>query len=305
LSRSGFLPPLAVLFAALSLPTLASAQDLAPAAYTPVPVGVNIVTLLASTSRGDITFDPSLPVDDGHARLGAVALALTRSLNIAGRSASIGVAMPYVTGHLTGEVLGQFQEVWRSGLSDLSMRVAVNLHGAPAMTMRQFATYRAKTVVGTSFSAQAPVGQYYPAKIINIGGNRWVMKPDLGISHKRGRWTIEGDFGAVFFSDNTNFQNGATRAQSPVVAVQGHLIYTIRTGLWIASDGNFWQGGRATKDGVEAARAQKNSRLGATLAVPIRRHQVRIAYSFGAYTTIGGDFHSVGVSYSYAWFGRP
>jgi hypothetical protein len=31
---------------------------------------------------------------------------------------------------------------------------------------------------------------------------------------------------------------------------------------------------------------------------------VRIAYSVGAYTTIGGDFQSLGVSYSYAWAAR-
>ena len=49
---------------------------------------------------------------------------------------------------------------------------------------------------------------------------------------------------------------------------------------------------------------QHNSRFGATLAVPIRRQQLRIAFSEGAYTRLGGDFNSLGVSYSYAWTTR-
>ena len=32
--------------------------------------------------------------------------------------------------------------------------------------------------------------------------------------------------------------------------------------------------------------------------------KLTVAYSFGAYTRTGGDFHSVGVSYSYAWTTR-
>ena len=51
------------------LAPLAHAQDLVPGAYLPVPVGFNAVTLVASLSKGDITFDPSLPVEDGHATI--------------------------------------------------------------------------------------------------------------------------------------------------------------------------------------------------------------------------------------------
>jgi hypothetical protein len=151
----------------------------------------------------------------------------------------------------------------------------------------------------------APIGQYDPGKVINLGSHRWAFKPEVGVSRKRGPWTVELDLGASFFTDNTNFLNGGTREQAPIVATQAHLLYTFRPGLWLAGDGNFWSGGRPTTNGVEGSEQQKNSRAGATLAVPMRRHQVRISYSFGAFTTIGGDFQSVGVSYSYAWTARP
>jgi len=289
----------------LLLPMTARTQDLTPGAYTPAPVGVNVVTIVGSVSNGDMNFDPSLAVTNGHATIGAGAFAFNRALNLAGRTAVAGVALPYVTGRLSGELAGQPQEITRSGLSDLSMRLAVNLYGAPAMTRQEFAKHRATTVVGVSVAVGAPAGQYYPGKLINIGTNRWAIKPEIGIMRTRGRWTIEGDFGTVFFQDNTNFSNGKTRGQTPVATIQGHLIYTFRPGLWLASDGNYWHGGTVTSNGVEIARRQQNSRLGATLAVPVRRQQLRIAYSFGAFTTIGGDFQSIGVSYSYAWMGRP
>jgi hypothetical protein len=121
----------------------------------------------------------------------------------------------------------------------------------------------------------------------------------------RGKWTLEGDLGAAFFTDNTNYVGGTTREQEPIVTFQAHLIRTIRPGFWVAADANYWKGGRVTTAGSEALFEQKNSRLGLTLAVPIRRHQMRVSYSFGAFTTIGGDFHSVGASYSYAWAKRP
>jgi hypothetical protein len=105
----------------------------------------------------------------------------------------------------------------------------------------------------------------------------------------------------VFYTDNTNYVNGGVKEQAPIVAFQGHVIYTMRPGYWVAFDGNFWHGGRTTVNGLASTVEQNNSRMGATFAIPIQRHQIRIAASSGAYTRLGGDFTSVGVSYSYAW----
>ncbi len=298
--RIGFL----ALFVCLIPGALVHAQDLVPGVYTPSPVGFNVVTLVANFHKGDVTFDPSLPVEDGRASITGMAIGYTRTFNLAGRYANAGLVVPFMHGHLEGILLGQFEERTRSGPADAAVRIAVNLYGGPAMTRKDFAGYRATTIVGLSLGVVLPVGQYDPSKIINISTHRWSFKPEIGVSRRRGRWTIEGDLGGVFFTDNTNFFNGGRREQAPIVAFQGHLLYTIRPGFWVAMDGNFWRGGRVTTNGTKAIEQQQNSRLGATLAVPIRRHQLRIAYSSGAYTRLGGDFHSIGVSYSYAWTRR-
>jgi hypothetical protein len=284
--------------------TIARAQELVPAAFLPAPVGFNVVTVASNFSRGEIAFDPSLPVEEASARLGVGVLGVARTLGIAGRYANIGVGMPLVFGTVQGVVLGQAQRASRQGNGDLSTRVAINLYGGPALTGQAFAAYRAPTIVGLSLVVTAPIGQYDPSRFINLGTNRWSFKPELGLARRRGGWTIEGDFSATVFTDNPDYVGGRTRQQSPIIAFQGHLIRTFRPGLWIAADVNFWNGGRVSTDGQPALLEQRNSRLGVTVAVPARRHQLRASYSLGAYTTIGGDYHSLGLSYSYAWAAR-
>jgi hypothetical protein len=280
----------------------ARAQDLAPAAYTPAPIRLNILTFLASFNKGDVTFDPALPIENAHATIGAGAIGLTRSFGLAGRSANISVAVPYGNGHIEGLVLGEPRQRSPAGLADLAVRLAVNLYGARAMTAQEFAAYKPSTIVGASLTVGIPVGVYDSTKAINIGTNRWAFKPEIGVSRRAGAWTFEGDLAMVFFTDNTNFFNGGLYEQAPIVAAQGHVIRTFKPGLWAAFDANFWRGGRPTTNGVPGSELQKNSRVGATLALPIKRqHQLRVAFSFGAYTRLGGDFKALGVSYSYVW----
>lgn len=284
--------------------SVARAQDLVPGAYTPAPARISILTVTTVFNHGATAFDASLPVEDASATVGLAAVGINRTLNLAGRFASVGVGVPLVRGHVEGRVLQQFQAATRFGLGDLTGRIAVNVYGAPAMTLREFAAYRPTTIVGVSLGVAAPVGQYDSNKYMNLGTNRWSFKPEVGISRTRSQWTFEGDIGAVFFTENSSFVNDGTRQQAPIVALQGHLIRAIRPGFWVAADGNYWKGGRVTTNGIRATQEQENSRLGVTLAVPIQRQQVRVSYSFGAYTTIGGDFHSIGMSYSYVWAAR-
>jgi hypothetical protein len=48
------------------------------------------------------------------------------------------------------------------------VRFAVNLYGAPAMDLKEFSTYRQKTNIGASLVVSAPLGQYDPAKLVNL-----------------------------------------------------------------------------------------------------------------------------------------
>ncbi len=165
--------------------------------------------------------------------------------------------------------------------------------------------YHPQTIVGLSLIVVAPLGYYDDTKLINIGSNRWSFKPEVGVSRTRGSWTLEADVGAWFFTDNTDFVRGKVRSQEPVGAVQLHATYIIKPHMWLSLDGTYYTGGRTTINGQQNFDLQKNSRVGLTLALPLTAWQsLKIAYSRGARTSIGGDFDTLGVSYQYVWLDR-
>lgn len=280
----------------------AQAQELIPAAYTPAPVGVNLVSLAVTSNRGDIAFDPSGPIEDGSGDILVSTLSYARSLGLLGRSSTVTVILPWVEGDLEGLFLGEQAYAERSGQGDLVVRFGLNLLGGPAMTPAEFASYRPRTLVGLSVTATAPTGQYDPAKLINIGTNRWSLKTEGGFVQVFGRWAFDAYAGVTLFTTNHDFVGGLDRAQEPIYSTQVHARYLFRRGLWGAVDANYWRGGRTTIAGVEGDDLQDNSRVGVTLSWLVAPgHNLRVAASRGAFTRIGGDFDSFGVSYTRSW----
>lgn len=286
----------------LSVAAASSGQELEPGAYSVSPIGANIIVVTNALMGGDVTFDPSLPIEDAEATIDTIVLAYVRSLDFFGRSANAGFVIPYGIGHVEGLYIGGFTEVDRSGFRDPAVRFAFNLYGAPAMDLKSFASYRQKTNVGVSFVAALPLGEYDSTKLINLGSNRWAFKPEVGLSRALGKWTLELYGGVWLFTDNTDFFSGKTRSQDPIGSAQVHLLYTFRPRLWAAMDANFYAGGRTSVDGRLNQDLQKNSRAGITVAVPLDpRQSLKFSYSRGAYTTIGADFHALAVGYQYLW----
>jgi hypothetical protein len=292
----------AAALALLPMPGSAAAQELEPGAYWPLPRGLNILTVVNNTNWGDVAFDASAPVQEASATINTTALGFTRAFSLAGRSANAGVVLPLIVGHVEGLYLGEPAAADRFGLGDPRLRLAMNLHGAPAMTPQAFAAFRQGTIVGVSITVAPPLGEYDAAKLINLGTNRWSFKPEIGVSRAFGQWIVEAMAGAWFFTDNTDFVGGRTRAQDPVVATQLHLTYKFKRTMWLAADANFFTGGRTTIEGDRSLDFQRNSRIGATFSSALdRHHSIRASVSRGAYTTIGADFTSIAVGYNYAW----
>jgi hypothetical protein len=278
-----------------------AAQELEPRAYSVSPVGTNFAVLGITRSTGDIDFDPALPIENASGRLYSSFLGYGRSLDFFGRSANVAVTLPYLWGNLQGDINGSTQQVRRSGLMNPAMRFAVNLYGAPAMDLEQFAGYRRKTIVGASVVVTAPLGQYDPARFVNIGTNRWGAKPELGISRRLGHWFFDVYLGVWLFSANDDYQ-GRVRKQDPIMSTQTHVSYAFKPRLWAAFDANFYTGGRTSINGIPGNDLQRNSRVGGTLSIPLTKHQsLKFTGSAGAITNIGANFTSIGVAYQYLW----
>lgn len=283
----------------ISLSRPVTAQELEPGAYTVSPVGVNVFNLGYIFNDGDVTFDPSLPIEDGSATIHTTILSYGRSIDLAGRSATALIAVPIINGHLEGLYLDERAVADRNGFGDLRIRVGVNLYGSPARRMPEFATAgQARLNIGASIMIVAPTGQYDPQRIVNLGTNRWAFKPEAAIIRNVGAWMFEIYGGVWLFTDNDDYVNGQVRSQKPLASAQFSLRRTFRPGLWISANINYYTGGRTNVGGLFKQDFQANSRAGTTLAVPLsRRNAVRIAVSKGAYTTIGADFLGLSASF--------
>lgn len=286
----------------LSSATLARAQELEPGAYWPIPLGLNIVSAIGAINWGEVTFEPSLPVEEASARIGTTAVAFTRAFGMKRRSANVLVMVPIVGGHLKGRYLGEPTEVDRFGFADPKFKVGVNLYGAPSMTPAEFAKYQHRLIVGVSLTTLAPLGNYDSARLVNLGTNRWSFKPEVGVSRSYGPWVIEGMAGVWLFTDNDDFAGGRTRQQDPIISLQAHFTRRFNRQTWLAADANYYRGGQTTIEDRQNIDFQSNSRIGATFSRALTsRHSVRASISRGAYTTIGANFTSLAFSYNYAW----
>ncbi|MET0621984.1 MAG: transporter [Pyrinomonadaceae bacterium] len=291
---------LLTLFAPLGAVT--SAQEIEPRAYARAPVGTQYVVVSYAYSSGDVLTDASLPLRDVEVKFGAAALAYGRTFGLKGRQANVGVLVPYVKGRVSGLVFEQQREVTRSGLGDARLRFSTNLSGGPALSPKEFAAFKPRTLVGVSLTVVAPTGQYDPRRLVNLGSNRWAFKPEVGVSKPFGRWTAEMAGGAWLFTPNNNFFGGARREQRPLASLQAHLVYTFRPRMWLAAGATYYKGGRTVVDGDAKADAQNNSRFGTTFSYPLgRRQSLKAAYARGLTARFGGHLSSVGVGWQYAW----
>ncbi len=280
----------------------ACAQEMEPRSYVPAPTGLNFATATVSQSSGGIALDPSLPLDDVEATINTAALGYLRTFGLFGRTASLGLAVPYAWGDVSGEVFEEQQSVRRSGLADMRLRLAVNLVGGPALGPREYAAQPRSTGVGASVTLVAPTGEYDSSKLVNLGSNRWAMKTEIGLYQPLGAWSFELAGGAWFFADNDDFFGGQRKEQDPVTSAQAHASYTFRRNLWVAADLTYYTGGRTTVDGVKSRDLQESTRVGMTTSIPIHeRYSVKLAWSKGVTTRIGADFTTYGITLQRAW----
>jgi len=288
------------------------AQSLAPRAYVITPVGSNAVNLTWNFYTGAILFDNTVPITGASGTINLFNPTYYHGFSFFGRSANVLGGLPYAVGNFKGTVVNHQEQLYRSGLSDGFIRMSVNLKGGPAMKTPQFRKWKQKTLLGVSLLVETPTGQYDPTKLINIGANRWAFKPEFGYSERWGKWVLDG-YGAVwfftpnsdFFSRNKYYPGTNEQSQEPIGAFEGHLSYDFKARLWASLDGNFWFGGKTSVNGLQNPNTlQRNSRIGATVSVPISKHQsLKCSYANGAYIRFGGDYQALSFSWQYSWIG--
>jgi hypothetical protein len=291
----------AAVLAAIALP--ACAQDIEPRAYSNAPIGVNFLIAGYAYTRGGLSFD-SLPITDANIKTSNAVIAYARVLDLWGMSGKFDVAVPYTWLSGTADYQGQPVQRVVSGFANPAFRLSINLYGAPALSLKEFADWEQDLIIGVSFRVVAPWSQYDDTRLVNIGTNRWSFKPEVGISKAIGPWTLEGTAAVTIYTDNTNFYGGNTLSQDPLYSLQGHVIYAFRSGVWASVDATYFAGGRTTLNGVLNNNLQQNWRIGATLALPVdRENSIKFYASNGVSARTGNSYELLGVAWQYRWGG--
>ena len=280
----------------------ARAQDIEPRAYSNAPVGVNFLIGGYAFTSGSLSFDPGVPVRNAHLDTSSAVLAYARVLDIGGMSAKMDAILPFTSLSGTADFAGRPTERRVDGFGDARLRLSVNFYGAPAMTLQEFASYQQDVIIGASLQLSLPTGQYDPSRAVNLGTNRWFIRPELGISKAIGPLTLELMTGVTVFTDNTNFLNGSRRSQDPIFGIQGHAIYSLGAGMWLSGDVNWFAGGRTAVDGAWNSDLQRNWRVGATFSAPLgRNYSIRLYGSSGVAARTGNNYNLVGIALQYRW----
>jgi hypothetical protein len=279
------------------LPGLTFGQDLEPRRWTPLPPGLTVIGAGYGATRGDVFFDPLLLVEDAEVRGHTVGMSYVHSFNIANRPARVDVTIPWQNLRWTGLLDGEPASASRIGLADPWVRMSMIL-----MDRRSAEPGASSTVVGAALAVSLPLGEYLEGKLLNLGSNRLVMRPQMGVVHTRGKWSYELTGSAFIYGDNDEFLVNSRLEQDPLYAAQGHVVRFFDKPGWWASVGVGYAWNGETK--VDGERSDNRRRLllsGLAFGMPLGSRQgLKFAYVRNrTKTDTGSDTDTLALSWSY------
>lgn len=279
--RTNVLPAVVALLVASG--AVAVAQDLEPRRWTHLPVDTNVVGLGYLFTQGDIQFDPALRIQDAEVEQHTLLASYTRYFALFDTTARVDVRVPYQSGEWRGLLDGAPAAVERDGFADPIVRLSANLAGAPALRGADFASFQREHEVNTTFGAavelRLPLGEYKEDKLINLGQNRFVIAPQVGVLHTRGPWSYELTGTVSCFTDNDEFFGDNTLEQDPLFALQAHVVRVFDEGWWLSAGAGYgWAGETAIND-VDQNDEKRNLLVGGSFGFRLGASQgLRIAY---------------------------
>lgn len=228
---------LATFLLLLILGNKSSAQDIEPRRWNELPLGTHILGLGYAHTNGKIFFDPLLQVENATFKNDAVALQFIYPFKISNKLARLDVLIPFSIARWEGLLGGLPAAVNRNGFADPRIRLSLNFIGLSAMRPKEMQEYLMKnpkrTSFGVSIAVTLPFGQYFDDKLLNLGQNRFIFRPQIGMVHHWKNWSYELTGSAFIYSNNNNFSNGKTRKQNVVLGAQTHLIRQFKSKIWV------------------------------------------------------------------------
>jgi hypothetical protein len=253
--------------------------------------GGNAVPLIVNSMSGNTNpFDPAHTVNSGvnfDATLSMVGYAHTFSLF--DRAAMAAVILPM--GRISGEAIANGQTVGQptSGFGDPMFEFNINVLGPRAQkNLVDALRYEPKFSLDLIADLAVPIGEYDSSQPLNLGQNRWYGRVGAPIVWQLGPWvpgrrtTLEFLPAVWLFGDNGDYV-GRRLETDPMYQLDAHLTRDLTERLWAGLDGAWYNGGKASVDGVEGEKLD-NLGFGITLGYQIDEN---LGLTFGYKSTVG------------------
>jgi hypothetical protein len=247
------------------------AQDLEPRRWTPLPAGTNIVAVAYAHTSGDVNFNPVLEIEDTNVKRDTLILNYTRFFTLGDKLTRLDATVPLHNAKWDGLLRGEPATAEREGMGDPRFRLSVNLLGAP--TAGSKVSKPNNTVVGAAIAVSVPWGQYYENKLLNLGSNRYTIRPQIGVVHTRGPWSYELTGSIFYFTDNNDFYNNSKLEQDPFYAAQAHIIRIFKPGVWGSLSAGYGKGGTSKVNSLSLNDKREGLISALSFGIPITRDQ--------------------------------
>jgi len=297
---------LCVLSITLAFPCYA--LDPEPRKWNHVPMDTNFAGVAYVYTEADIFVDPVLMLEDVEMVMKTLGGVYIRTFELFDKSARIDITQGYKEATWTGLLEGTPASTSRNGWSDTFVRFGINLYGAPPLRGEEFFAYRAEhkveTIVGVGLVVRLPTGDYEEDKLLNLGQNRFVFRPQLGFVHNHGKWTTEVTGEISFHTENSEFFNGNALEQKPMYQLLGSVMRSFKPGQWLGLTFGGEYGGDFTLNGVDKEdTTQLNVGWAVNYVHPLSR-QASIKFKYIGIRRkelTGFDSETFVVSGAYAW----
>ena len=164
---------------------------------------------------------------------------------------------PWGGSRATSRWPGRTVEQSASGFGDPTLEFDINLIGPPAQkNIPDALRYEPGFSLDVLADLAVPIGEYDSSQPLNLGQNRWYGRIGSPIVWQLGAWvpgrrtTLEFLPAVWLFGDNDDYV-GQTLKTDPLFQMDAHLTRDFTERFWGSLDGAWYNGGKATIDGVE------------------------------------------------------
>lgn len=281
----------------------ACAQFTEARAYDNTPVGINQLELGYAYVHANASIDTSLVITGAKFNLNQGTIDYTRYLGWLHRLTWVGATLP-IAG-LSGSITGTNIQGSTIGVGDSSYELAMLLKGGPALTMAQFESYKPTTSLGVSLTVAAPTGLYRSNMILNLGSNRWSLKPEIALTHPFGsgqKWEFDAYANSSFYTDNTSYRGREILRQEPLPGLEGHISYSFNDSVWASVDTRYSFRGTTFLNGVSQNNARQSFILGSEVNISLNpRNSLVFEFAKALVHDNGPALVGFSVKYDYTW----